>query len=178
MEKTTKKQPDAPYGRVTKQGVQKLFKNQATSATSQPNTTPSDTVTQEHGGVAEAEALGGVFSLIDPIPTVVGPIGRFPAVPEAFPLHPAIVAFGKRRTGKTFTTRDIFYHCFQDIPFGIVLTRTKMNGFWQVSLIFLVEGEVAWRHKTASTYFFLVAKILSAVVSIGRLPNQMFDIHA
>lgn len=81
--------------------------------------------------VAEANKLGGVYALVDPIDTCVGPIGRFPAVPEGMPLHPAIVAYGKRRTGKTFTTRDIFFHCFRDIPFGIVITRTKMNGFWQ-----------------------------------------------
>ena len=80
--------------------------------------------------VAETKALGGLYELIDPIDTCAGPIGRFPAVPEALPLHPAIVGFGKRRTGKTYTTRDIFFHCLRHLPFGIVITRTKVNGFW------------------------------------------------
>lgn len=81
--------------------------------------------------VAECAALGGVYSLVEPIDTCVGPIGKFPMVPEGMPLHPAIVAFGKRRTGKTYTTRWMFFNCFKKIPFGIVITRTKVNGFWQ-----------------------------------------------
>lgn len=124
--------------------------------------------------VAEANALGGVYAIQDPIDTIVGPIGRFQAVPEALPLHPAMVGFGKRRTGKTFTFRDIFYNCLRDKPFGIVVTRTKMNGFWQVSLF--TSKNAGW-HKTARTNVFTIAKFLAAFVVQVRLPLQVIGIH-
>jgi len=83
--------------------------------------------------LAEIAALGGLYSLVDEIDTIVGPIGRFPMVTENFPLHPSLCLFGQRRTGKTYTLRYIMYHCFRHIPFGIVLSQTTENGFWQVS---------------------------------------------
>lgn len=88
-----------------------------------------ETMEQEH---FEGEAkLEGLFAVVDPIPTVVGPIGRFQLSEETFPTHPAVIAFGKRRTGKTFTFRWLMYNCFRQIPFGIVLSNTAQNGFWQ-----------------------------------------------
>jgi len=81
--------------------------------------------------LAEIVALGGLYSLVDEIDTIVGPIGRFPMVTENFPLHPSLCLFGQRRTGKTYTLRYIMYHCFRHIPFGIVLSQTTENGFWQ-----------------------------------------------
>ena len=82
--------------------------------------------------VAEANALGEVFAIVNPIPSCVGPIGQFQVNIDHFPLHPAVCLFGKRRTGKTFTLRDFMAKAFKDIPFGIVLTQTHQNGFWQV----------------------------------------------
>jgi hypothetical protein len=88
-------------------------------------------IAEDNAKFDRSEPLEGAFALVEPIPTCVGPIGKFVAEPDMMPLCPSIVAFGKRRTGKSFTFRDIMYHCFRDLPFGIVLTRTKMNGFWQ-----------------------------------------------
>lgn len=80
---------------------------------------------------AASAVLTGPFAVINPIQTCVGPIGEFQLDPDNFPRHPSVVLFGQRRTGKTFTLRHIMAACFSDIPFGIVLTRTSMNGFWQ-----------------------------------------------
>lgn len=59
-----------------------------------------------------------VYDIVNPIQTVVGPIGQFIPIPEAMPNHPSIVFFGKRRTGKSYGLRDLMYHCFRDVPFG------------------------------------------------------------
>lgn len=75
--------------------------------------------------------LEGPFAVVDPIDTCIGPIGRFQLVEESFPTHPSVVLFGKRRTGKSFSLRDMLFHCFRDVPFGVVLTRTRQSGFWQ-----------------------------------------------
>lgn len=93
-----------------------------------------DEPTQEDVAVATeaaGEKLEGAFAIINPIPTIVGPIGEFPMEPESFPKHPAIIQYGKRRTGKSFTARWILYKCFSDYPFGICCTGTYYNGFWQ-----------------------------------------------
>jgi len=71
------------------------------------------------------------FAVVNPIPSIFGPVGEFVMKPESFPMHPSVVDFGKRRTGKSFTFRWILYNCFRDIPFGVVLTNTSFNGFWQ-----------------------------------------------
>ena len=81
-----------------------------------------------------------VFAIVEPLSTVVGEIGKFILTPETFPIHPAIVAFGKRRTGKTFTLRWWLYNGFRDIPFGCVFTNTSINGFWQVKLFNVVQS--------------------------------------
>lgn len=73
----------------------------------------------------------GAFEIIDPIETCVGPIGRWIPTIENLPLAPSIAAFGKRRTGKSFTFRWIMYNCFRDIPFGCVFSHTSFNGYWQ-----------------------------------------------
>lgn len=89
---------------------------------------------EDDRGVApeqQTELLEGPFAIVEPIDTIVGPIGKFIMEPENFPVHPSVILFGKRRTGKTFTLRDIMYHCFRDIPFGICMTGTSYNGFWQ-----------------------------------------------
>lgn len=79
----------------------------------------------------QGELLEGAFEMIEPIDTIVGPIGKFKMEPENFPMHPSVILFGKRRTGKTFTLREIMFKCFKDIPFGICMSGTSYNGFWQ-----------------------------------------------
>lgn len=74
---------------------------------------------------------GGFYELEEPIPTILGPIGKWQLTPDALPNFPAIGLFGKRRTGKSFSLRNICYNCFRDVPFGVVLSDTAQNGFWQ-----------------------------------------------
>lgn len=132
MEKTTKKnaEPQAEekikYSATNQASVDEMFLRGA-SATTRAFAEAKAMVPQN---VAEAQALGGGFALYDPIETCVGPIGRFLAEPENFPLHPAVALFGQRRTGKSYTLRYLMFKCFRDYPFGMVLTRTKMSGFW------------------------------------------------
>lgn len=77
------------------------------------------------------EVLTGAFAMVEPIQTVVGPVGKFLMQPENFPLHPSVIFYGKRRTGKSFTARDMLAKCFRHIPFGICCSGTAYNGFWQ-----------------------------------------------
>lgn len=65
------------------------------------------------------------------IKTVLGPIYEYIAEPENVPSHPSIVSFGKRRSGKSTSMDNWFFHCIRDVPFGLCITRTKGNGFWQ-----------------------------------------------
>lgn len=78
------------------------------------------------------------------LPTVCGPIGIFEAIPENIPLHPSILAAGKRRTGKSTSLDNLMIRTMQHIPFGIVMTETSVNGFWQrrVPPRFVFQG---WR---------------------------------
>lgn len=41
------------------------------------------------------------------------------------------VLVGKRRSGKSYTLRWMLYHLRHRFPFGIVITGTKLNNFWQ-----------------------------------------------
>lgn len=92
--------------------------------------------------------LEGPFKIINPIDTCIGPIGQFIMEPDSFPLHPSVLFYGKRRTGKSYSCRWILYKCFSDYPFGICCTGkfslptlhltvltfllgTYYNGFWQ-----------------------------------------------
>jgi hypothetical protein len=77
------------------------------------------------------EMLSGAFALINPINTMCGPIGEFQMEPQNFPRHPSVLFYGKRRTGKSFSCRDMLWKCFADYPFGICCTGTSYNGFWQ-----------------------------------------------
>lgn len=65
------------------------------------------------------------------VQTVVGPISEFQAIEENIPNHPAILFAGKRRTGKSTTCDNLMEKTMQHIPFGIVMSETTMNGFWQ-----------------------------------------------
>lgn len=70
----------------------------------------------------------------NPVNTIVGPVFEYIADPENVPLHPSIVSFGKRRSGKSTSMDNWFFHCIQDVPFGLCITRTKGNGFWQTRI--------------------------------------------
>lgn len=124
------------YGHTKQKDVESFFSKGRTSTASASLTSAAakeaEAVRSEiPENVAAANALGDAFEIVDPIETCVGPIGRFQLKPENFPLHPSVCLFGKRRTGKTFTLRDILAKCFQHIPFGIVCSQTAGNGFWQ-----------------------------------------------
>lgn len=66
-----------------------------------------------------------------PLQTEFAPIEMFQAIEENIPKHPAILAAGKRRTGKSTTFDNLLEKCMRHIPFGIVMSETLMNGFWQ-----------------------------------------------
>lgn len=51
--------------------------------------------------------------------------------PENIPLHPSIGAFGKRRTGKSTTIKNVAFWAFKTIPFGIILSNTAFAGAWE-----------------------------------------------
>lgn len=133
MKKNSETQTEKPkYKAVKKEDHEKFFQR--------PRDIDPKANLQEH--LAEVAKLGGLFELDDPIETIYGPIGRFPMVPDAFPLHPSMCYFGQRRTGKSYTARDVASKIFKDIPFGIVLTMTIENGFWQkhIPSRFVVKG--------------------------------------
>lgn len=44
---------------------------------------------------------------------------------------PTIISFGKRRSGKSWITRDCLELLKERYPFGIVMSGTAHNGFWQ-----------------------------------------------
>lgn len=112
------------YTKTSQKDVDKLFhKTKAEIAESTEET-------RDAPGDLPQEVLGPEFAIIDPIPTIVGPLGKFQVVPESFPKHASIGLFGKRRTGKSFTARWWMYNAFRDIEFGVVFTHTKINGFW------------------------------------------------
>lgn len=58
------------------------------------------------------------FQIVEPIPTVMGPIGKFLPEPDYLPMYPAVALFGKRRTGKSFFLRWLMYRCFRHLLFG------------------------------------------------------------
>ena len=122
MKKNSEKQTEKPkYSKVEKKDHEKFFQR--------PKDIDPKADLAEN--LAEVERLGGLYALDDPIETIYGPIGRFPMVPEAFPLHPSMCFFGQRRTGKTFTLDYLAEKILRDIPFGIVMTMTIENGQWQ-----------------------------------------------
>ena len=134
MEKTTKdkKEKKKPVSSTKPADVQKFLKGQKISKTSSANDSRSYQI-DDLGMTAEDHEVptDGPFAVIDPIDTPLGPIGKFQMDLEHFPLHPAMCLFGKRRTGKTFTLRDVMAKCFTHIPFGVVFSQTAHNGFWQ-----------------------------------------------
>lgn len=66
--------------------------------------------------------LNSFYSIDNPISTCIGEIGEFDPTPEAFPNHPSVGLYGKRRTGKSYTLRCLLYNCFRDVPFGVFHT--------------------------------------------------------
>lgn len=139
----------------------------------------------------QTELLEGPFEIVEPIDTVVGPIGKFIMEPQNFPMHPSVILFGKRRTGKTFTLRDIMYNCFRDIPFGICMSGTSYNGFWQeyipASLVFQglkpdMMQKVIERQKRMIKRFqkehpdkdYKMEKSLRAFIVFGKFPSLIF----
>lgn len=65
------------------------------------------------------------------IPTSFGPIYEWLPVEENVPKHASVIAFGKRRTGKSTTFINLAEKLLRDFPFGIVMSSTAYSGFWQ-----------------------------------------------
>lgn len=72
-----------------------------------------------------------VNHMVGGVKTPIGPLFEYQPILENVPQHPSIVSYGKRRSGKSTSMDNWLFHCLQHLPFGIVMTRTKMNGFWQ-----------------------------------------------
>lgn len=54
-----------------------------------------------------------------------------PFDPESVPDDAVVVAFGKRRTGKSWFLRDLLWRKRGVFNHGLVISKTKFNGFWQ-----------------------------------------------
>jgi len=76
------------------------------------------------------------------IPSCVGPIFEWCPVPENLPHAPTIAFFGKRRTGKSTTIKNMCFHLFQHVPFGLVMSNTSFTGDWAdiIPAKFVVQG--------------------------------------
>jgi len=80
---------------------------------------------------AEGPVVNSAADTSSAIATICGPIDEFQATEENIPRHPAILAAGKRRTGKSTSLDNLMEKTMQHIPFGMVMTETSYNGFWQ-----------------------------------------------
>lgn len=62
--------------------------------------------------------------------------------PESLPSNPTIVAYGKRRTGKSTSILNIMCNCLDDIPFGLVMSNTAFGGAWDeiIPPQFIIQG--------------------------------------
>ena len=78
----------------------------------------------------------------EPINTTMGPVFGWLPVEENVPHAPTMAFFGKRRTGKSTTIKNIAFHLMQHIPFGIVMSNTSFTGDWAdiVPKKFIVQG--------------------------------------
>lgn len=105
-----------------------------------------------------------------PIDTSFGPIEEFEATEENIPLHPTIMACGKRRTGKTTSLDNLMEKTMRHIPFGIVMTSTKMNGFWQTRVPerFVFQG---WREDILAAF---TARQKKLVAKFGKKDPRTF----
>lgn len=105
-----------------------------------------------------------------PLQTSFGPIELFEATEDNIPLHPTIMACGKRRTGKTTSLDNLMEKTMRHIPFGIVMTATKMNGFWQTRVPerFVFQG---WREDILAAF---TARQKKLVAKLGKKDPRTF----
>lgn len=66
----------------------------------------------------------------NPLKTCLGDTYDFKPGPQCMPRFPTILFFGERRSGKSFAARDLLTKSWKEIPFGVVLTYTKVNKYW------------------------------------------------
>lgn len=52
--------------------------------------------------------------------------------PGSVPLDSSWCIFGRRRSGKSYFTRDMFYAYHESLDHGLIMTKTKHNHFFQV----------------------------------------------
>lgn len=119
------------YHKTCQKDVSKFMSPAKKSIEPAKKDSKDDTEEEKQEDFSDPGEISPFFAVINPIPTCVGDIGEFQLIPGIFPVHAAVALFGKRRTGKSFTLRWWMYNCFRHIPFGVVFTNTKINGFWQ-----------------------------------------------
>lgn len=72
-------------------------------------------------------AMGANYKRDEEIPVPELPPFDFDRIPD----DACVVYFGKRRTGKTWQARDLLWEKRDRFYHGLVITKTKFNGFWQ-----------------------------------------------
>lgn len=81
-----------------------------------------------HGPAGSLESLMSAnYGRDEEIPAPDLPEFDFDRIPD----DACVVYFGKRRTGKTWQARDLLWEKRKRFYHGLVITKTKFNGFWQ-----------------------------------------------
>jgi hypothetical protein len=75
----------------------------------------------------EGYTPGGAIQYMDP---GIIPVTVFD--PGSVPIDSSWVVFGRRRSGKSYFTRDMFYAWHKTLDHGLIMTKTKHNHFFQV----------------------------------------------
>ena len=148
------------------------------------NETSSESSKDRDGKVGHSAAPRYSSIQIGPntLNTIAGPINEWLPVPENMPAHPTMAFFGKRRTGKSTTITNLLFHCFGDIPFGMVMSGTAFAGYWEqiVPKQFIVQGlrqdVLDWlvqrQKKAVSTYGIKDPRIRAFIVLDDVIADQ------
>ena len=75
----------------------------------------------------EGYTPGGAIQYMDP---GIIPVTVFD--PGSVPVDSSWCVFGRRRSGKSYFTRDMFYAWHKTLDHGLIMTKTKHNHFFQV----------------------------------------------
>lgn len=99
-----------------------MSEEEESSEAETPHRVDQAPTTSDHGVVVVGSEV---------VQTVVGPIHEWLPVEPNVPAAPTMAFFGKRRTGKSTTIKNVAYHLMQHIPFGIVMSNTSFTGDWE-----------------------------------------------
>ena len=92
---------------------------------------PEEPTKVEGEGGARMRTETGIFVGPETINAGGHQLHEWLPVEENIPQHPSLAFFGKRRTGKSTTIMNLCYHCFQHVPFVLVMSNTAFAGYWQ-----------------------------------------------